>query len=144
MIKCNKVWLENHVELVFDHLVPFQLESTNDCSMWVLNEIVTISLIRWNKHCHHYNWLQGTFCTCFRRVLHTFWVLPAHALGTSPSGKKGAWFSRMSCCSFIARFYACTDASCVRPRRVLHAFQVCLARVSDAFKPYLGAELYCT
>jgi len=30
----------------------------------------------------------------------------------------------------------------MRPRRVLHAFQMRLAHVSDAFERYLKAELY--
>jgi len=68
----------------------------------------------------------------------------ACVLAASLSGKKRAWHSRTSCCSFIVKFCTCTDASCVRPRRVLHAFQARLARVSDAFERYLKAELYCS
>ena len=60
--------------------------------------------------------LQGNVRTRFRRVSHAFWTRPS-------SSEKGAWHSRTSCCSFIARFCACMDASHVRPRRILHAFQ---------------------
>ena len=43
----------------------------------------------------------------------------------TPVWQKGAWHSCTSCCSFSARFCACTDASCMHPRCVLHAFQMC-------------------
>ena len=81
---------------------------------------------------------------CFRRVSHAFRARTARILDASPSGKKGAWHSRTSCCSFIARLCTCTDTSCVHSRRVLHTFQARLECVSNVFERYLGAELYCT
>ena len=65
-----------------------------------------------------------------RCILRTFQMRLARVLDVSrmcsvvsPSGEKGVWHSRMSCCSFIARFYACKDTSCT-------------------YECYLGAELY--
>jgi len=70
-------------------------------------------------------------------VPHVFWTHPCLA-------KKGAWYSRTSCCSFTMRFYACTDVSradfATRPRRILHSHLAC---ISDTSERYLGAELYC-
>jgi len=54
---------------------------------------------------------------------HTFQTHLARVPAAPPSGEKGAWHSHTSCCSFIARFCACTDASRVNRRRILHAFQ---------------------
>ena len=42
----------------------------------------------------------------------------------APVWQKGAWHSHTSCCSFIVRFCACMDTSHVRPRCVLHTFQM--------------------
>jgi len=82
--------------------------------------------------------------TCFRRVSHTFRMRPIHVPDASPSGKKGAWHSHTSCWSFIVRFCTCMDASRAHSGCILRTSQTCPACVSDAFKCYLGAELYRT
>ena len=63
--------------------------------------------------------LQGNVRTRPRRVLHAFQTCPTcipdtpcTRSGHVPCLAKMAWHSCMSCCSFIARFCACTDISC--------------------------------
>ena len=57
--------------------------------------------------------ISGTSCKHFRYILHA-----------SHIWKKRAWHSHTSCCSFVTKFCSCMDASCMHPRRVLHAFQM--------------------
>ena len=72
----------------------------------------------------HPSHISDVSFTHFRRILHTFQTCLAHIPDASLSGEKGAWHSPMSCCSFIVRFCACMDKSCLRFRDVSHSFQM--------------------
>ena len=92
--------------------------------------------------------LQGYIHMLHRHILHTFQMLPAHVpdafcicFGHVPHLAKGAWQPYESCCSFIARLCACTDASRAHSKRVSHASQTHAAHIADVYKRYLGAEL---
>ena len=98
-----------------------------------------------------WNGLKLWYSSAPRKCLHTFHTHPAHVLDASHVWKKGAWQLRKPCCIFIVRFGTYTNSSRVCPRRILHAFQMRLACITDTFRMryrhvqmllYLGAELY--
>jgi len=92
-------------------------------------------------------------CKRSRFVPHTFWMHPAHIPDASRThfghltrlAKNGLQLSK-SCCSFIARFCACTVASRARPRHKTHL--ACILDVSSWMHFQMCAnitlELSCT
>jgi len=81
------------------------------------------------------------FCMLSGCVLHELWMCPT-------SGKR-AWQLHKSCCSFIVKFYTCTNAFHVHSERVSCVFYTHLALILDASHTFqkcvnVTLELSCT